>query len=155
VWAFRIADARHPIFDPTGAMLHGGRWNSIGYRVIYASETFASALLEVLVHGNLSHPPKKHRVVRIQIPDEVTIETVSIDQIKDWDAENMAASRAFGDEWIRTLRTAVLRVPSVITQGRENNLVLNAAHPQFPLITAGAPEPVEWDSRLFRSQRER
>jgi RES domain-containing protein len=56
-------------------------------------------------------------VVRIQIPNEVTVETVSIDQIKDWDAEDMMASRAFGDEWIPTLRTAVLRVPSVITQG--------------------------------------
>jgi RES domain-containing protein len=153
VLAYRIADARHPIFDPTGAMLHGGRWNSIGHRVIYAAETYAGALLEVLVHANLSHPPKNHRVVRIQIPDAVTIETVSIDQLKDWDAEDMIASRAFGDEWIRTLRTAVLRVPSVITQGRENNLVLNAAHPQFPLISAGLPEPMKWDLRLFRSAK--
>ena len=92
-------------------------------------------------------------MVRIQIPDEVTIESVSIDQIKDWDAEDMMASRAFGDEWIRTLRTAVLRVPSVITQGRENDLVLNAAHPQFPPISAGSPEPVKWDSRLFPSTK--
>jgi RES domain-containing protein len=151
VLAYRIADARHPIFDPTGAMLHGGRWNSIGHRVIYAAETYAGALLELLVHANLSHPPKNHRVVRIQIPDEVTLETVSIDQLKDWDAENMMVSRSFGDEWIRTLRTAVLRVPSVITQGREHNLVLNTAHPQFALIRAGSPEPVKWDSRLFRS----
>jgi RES domain-containing protein len=90
-------------------------------------------------------------VVGIQIPDEVTLETVSIDQLKDWDAENMMVSRSFGDEWIRTLRTAVLRVPSVITQGREHNLVLNTAHPQFALIRAGSPEPVKWDSRLFRS----
>jgi RES domain-containing protein len=151
VLAYRIADARHPIFDPTGAMLHGGRWNSIGHRVIYAAETYAGALLEVLVHANLSHPPKNHRVVGIQIPDEVTLETVCIDQLKDWDAEDMMISRSFGDEWIRTLRTAVLRVPSVITQGREHHLVLNMAHPQFALIRDGSPEPVKWDSRLFRS----
>jgi RES domain-containing protein len=153
VLAYRIADARHPIFDPTGAMLHAARWNSIRHRVIYAAETYAGALLEVLVHANLSYPPKNHRVVRIQIPDEVTIETVSIDQINGWDSEDTIASRALGDEWIRTLRTAVLRVPSVITQGRESNLVLNAAHPQFPLISAGSPEPVKWDSRLFRSAK--
>jgi RES domain-containing protein len=83
----------------------------------------------------------------------VTVESVSIDQIKDWDSEDTIASRAFGDEWIRSLRTALLRVPSVITQGRENNLVLNAAHPQFPLISAGSPEPVKWGSRLFRSTK--
>jgi RES domain-containing protein len=80
-------------------------------------------------------------VVGIQIPDEVTIESVSIDQIKRWDSEDTIASRAFGDEWIRTLRTAVLRVPSVITQGRESNLVLNAATRS------------KWDSRLFRSAK--
>jgi RES domain-containing protein len=153
VLVYRIADARHPIFDPTGAMLHGGRWNSIGHRVIYAAETYAGALLELLVHANLSYPPKNHRVVRIQIPDEVTIESVSIDKIKGWDSEDTIASRAFGDEWIRTLRTAVLRVPSVITQGRENNLVLNAAHPQFALISVGSPEPVIWNSRLFLSTK--
>jgi RES domain-containing protein len=76
-----------------------------------------------------------------------------IDQIKDWDAADMMASRAFGDEWIRTLRTAVLECRAVITQGRENNLVLNAALPHFDLISAGSPEPVKWDSRLFRSTK--
>ena len=51
--AYRIADARHPIFDGTGAMLRGGRWNSIGQRVIYAAESYAGAMLEILVHANL------------------------------------------------------------------------------------------------------
>jgi len=69
--AYRIADGRHPIFDATGAMLHGGRWNPIGLPVIYASETYAAALLEILVHANLSQPPKNHRVVQIDIPEEV------------------------------------------------------------------------------------
>jgi|SRR5277367_5549761 len=147
--AYRIADARHPIFDPSGAMLHGGRWNSVGHRVIYAAETYAGALLEVLVHSNLSQPPRNHRVVRIHIPEEVAIETVAIDRIKGWDAEDMAASRAFGNEWIESKRTAVLSVPSVITRGRENNLVLNADHPQFALIRVEDPEPVHWDLRLF------
>lgn len=149
MFAYRIADARHPIFDPTGAMLHGGRWNSIGHRVIYAAETYAGALLEVLVHSNLSQPPKNHRVVRINIPDEVAIEIVAIGLINDWDAEDMVTSRAFGNQWIQENRTAVLKVPNVVTRGRENNLVLNTSHPQFSLISAEAPEPVYWDARLF------
>jgi RES domain-containing protein len=148
--AYRIADARHPIFDPTGAMLHGGRWNSPGARVIYAAETYAGALLEVLAHANFSQPPKNHRVVRIEIPAKVRVETVIPDAVPGWDAEDDVASRAFGDEWVRTNRTAVLRVPSVITQGREYNLVLNAGHPDFPMIRAGAPEIVDWDSRPFQ-----
>jgi RES domain-containing protein len=147
---YRIADARHPIFDATGAMLHGGRWNSVGLRAIYAAETYAGALLEVLVHSNLSQPPKNHRVVRIAIPDKVKLETVSVNSIEGWDGENMRASRSFGDRWIRENRTAVLRVPSVITQGRESNIVFNPTHPEFALVRADAPELVHWDMRLFR-----
>jgi RES domain-containing protein len=147
--AFRIADSRHPIFDPTGAMLHGGRWNSPGFRVIYAAESYAGALLEILAHSNLSEPPKHHRLVRIDIPSEVDIETVTPAQVPLWDAEDLLDARAFGDPWLRSLRTAVLRVPSVVTQGREFNLLLNADHPQFRLIRAFEPEPVAWDRRLF------
>lgn len=133
-------------------MLHGGRWNSIGRRVIYAAETYSGALLEVLVHANLNRPPKNHQVVRIHIPDDLARESVKIDQIEGWDAEDMIASRAFGDDWIEAQRTAVLRVPSVITRGREYNVVLNAMHPQFVLLKADAPEPVYWDPRLFGSE---
>jgi RES domain-containing protein len=147
--AFRIADSRHPIFDPTGAMLHGGRWNSPGFRVIYAAETYSGALLEILVHSNLSEPPKHHRLVRIEIPSEVGIETVAPAQVPLWDAEDMLAPRAFGDAWLRSRRTAVLRVPSVVTQGREFNLLLHVEHPGFQMIRAFEPEPVAWDRRLF------
>jgi RES domain-containing protein len=148
--AYRIADGRHPIFDATGAMLHGGPWNSIGLRAIYAAETYAGALLEILVHSNSSQPPKNHRVVRIVVPDNVTIETVSVDTVQNWDAEDMVASRAFGDRWIQENRTAILRVPSVITNGRESNVVFNPLHSEFALVRTDDPEPVHWDARLFR-----
>jgi RES domain-containing protein len=148
--AYRIADARHPIFDAGGAKLHGGRWNSPGLAVIYASGTFAGALLEILVHTNFPHPPKHHRAVQINIPEEVEVETVAADQIDGWEDAGMAASRNFGDQWVRSNRTAVLSVPSVITRGREKNVVINPAHSQFPLIICGPPEPVDWDPRLFR-----
>ncbi len=124
----------------------------MGSRVIYASETYAGALLEILAHANLSRAPKNHMVVRINIPDEIKVEVVSVDLVKDWDAEDAAASRAFGDQWIKEARTAVMKVPSVMTQGLENNLVLNAAHPHFGLIKSKPPKPVYWDERLFRSK---
>lgn len=149
--AYRIADARHPIFDPTGAMLYGGRWNSIGQPVIYAAETYAGAMLEVLVHANLTTAPKSHRVVRIIIPDPIQIEAISTATIPNWNTEDLSATRAFGDQWLREMRTAVLRVPSVITERRESNLLINPHHPLFPLIRTGPPEQVLWDTRLFPS----
>jgi len=153
MYAYRIADARHPIFDPTGAMLHGGRWNSPGKRVIYAAETYSGALLEILVHANLNRPPKNQKSIRITIPDELPVETVTADQIASWAAEEDSASRAFGDQWFDEKRSLVLRVPSVITQGRESNLVISAEHPQFSMITVGEPEAVVWDARLFTSSK--
>src|SRR5271156_7253664 len=111
--AYRIADARHLIFDPTGAKLHGGRWNCVGARVIYAAETYAGALLEILAHSNLSQPPKNHRVVRMEIPGDVKLERVVQEEVPGWDAEDAVASRTYGDEWIRSRRTAVLRVTIV------------------------------------------
>jgi RES domain-containing protein len=149
--AYRIADARHPIFDATGVMLRGGRWNSIGQRAIYAAESYAGAMLEILVHANLPSPPRNHRVVRIRIPNRVKIEALDAAAQPGWDAEDSATARAFGDRWLKETRSAVLRVPSVITEGRENNIVLNPLHPQFGLIEASKAERIHWGNRLFRS----
>ncbi len=136
-------------------MVCGGRWNSVGQRVIYAAETYAGAMLEVLVHANLAVPPRHHQVVEITIPDTVSIETVAASALPGWDAENAAVARALGDRWLRETRCAVLRVPSVVTEGREYNLLINPLHADAALIQVSAPEPVRWDLKLFRSPSNR
>lgn len=97
--------------------------------------------------------PKNHKVVRVYIPDQADIEELAVHAVQTWNDEDMAASRAFGDQWVRENRTAVLKVPSVVTAGRESNLIFNTAHPQFGLITAGRREPVYWDARMFRLEK--
>lgn len=151
--AFRIADRRFPIFDGTGARITGGRWNSPGRPLIYCAETFAGAVLEILVHSNLGRVPKTHALVEITIPDQVTLETVALDTVPSWDAEDQIASRAFGDLWLDSRRTAILLVPSVVTRGREHNVLLNPDHPEFQLITVSYPQEVVWDERLFRQAK--
>jgi RES domain-containing protein len=146
---FRIGDVRFPLFDGTGARLHGGRWNSPGRGIIYASETYAGAILEILVHANLNRLPRTQAVLIIEIPDHLTVELLAASDLPGWNAPNQAASRAFGDRWLAEARTAVLMVPSLVTQGRENNVLLNPAHPDFALIRHSPPEPVLWDERLF------
>src|SRR5271170_7296630 len=98
--AFRIADRRFPIFDGTGARLLGGRWNSPGRPVIYAAETFAGALVEVLVHSNLGRVPKTHAAIEISILDSIAVESLDGISLPGWDAEDQTASRTFGDEWL-------------------------------------------------------
>ncbi len=148
--AFRIADRRFPIFDGTGARLVGGRWNSPGRPVIYAAETFAGAVLEVLVHANLGRVPKTHAVVEIMIPDAVVTEILAPEELPGWDADDQSVSRVFGDQWLEERRTAVLLVPSLVTRGREHNVVLNPEHPAFKHITLSKPQDAVWDERLFR-----
>lgn len=146
---FRVADRRFPIFDGTGASLIGGRWNSPGRSVIYAAETFAGALLEVLVHSNLGRLPKTHAAIEIHIPDSVAVESLDGASLPGWDAENQLASRALGDKWLGTRRSAVLLVPSVVMRGRERNVLINPGHPDFAQIVASQPQDVQWDKRLF------
>lgn len=148
---FRIADSRFPLLDATGARLFGGRWNSPGRGgVIYAAETFAGAVLEVLVHANIGRIPRTHAVIEIEIPDGVTIERVGALDVIGWDDPNQVASRSFGDRWLEEARSAVLMVPSLVTRGREANVLLNPAHEAFARIAHSAPEAVIWDERLFQ-----
>jgi hypothetical protein len=81
--------------------------------------------------------------------ERLSARLVDSQALEGWDAEDMVISHAFGDQWIRQTRSAILSVPSVMTQGREHNLVPNVEHPQFSLISAGPPETIAWDARLF------
>jgi len=146
--AFRIADMRHTIFDGTGAMLYGARWNSPGRRIIYASETYAGALLEILVHGSGS-VPRSHGYVEIEIPVGLPIEEIKPDGLPHWDSPSMETARAFGDQWYDQRRTPMLIVPSVVTRV-ERNILINQQHPDFARIKASRPLPVRWDKRLWK-----
>ena len=146
---YRIADSRHPIFDGAGAAALGGRWNSPGRRVIYASETYAGALLEKLAHTNIGRVPSNQVYVEIEIPESVEIEILDSAGLPGWDQAGRQASRSYGDAWYDEQRSAVLLVPSMITRV-ERNVVINGNHPLFPKIKASEPRPVIWDERLFR-----
>jgi RES domain-containing protein len=145
--AFRIADSRYNIFDGTGAMLYGARWNSPGRRVIYAAETYAGALLETLVHASGS-VPKMQAYIAIDIPAGLDAEVVTPDDVPHWDAPTSQTAREYGDKWYDGQRTPVLIVPSVVTYV-EGNILINQAHPDFAKIHSTPPEPVRWDARLW------
>jgi RES domain-containing protein len=66
---------------------------------------------------------------------------------------DLRASPAFGDAWLASSRSAVLQVPSLVTQGIERNVLINPAHPDFQQVTASRPADVRWDRRLFRPSK--
>jgi RES domain-containing protein len=146
---YRLAKRRYPVYDGTGAALEGARWNSPGRLLIYASEHYATAILEKLVHAGRTALPGAHHAATIQIPDNVSIELFDPAAVPGWDAEESAAARAFGDRWHMAQRTAVLIVPSLPGQPVERNFIINPAHHDSARITVAPPFDVVWDGRLF------
>lgn len=147
--AWRIADGRFDPFSAIGASLVGGRWNSPGLGVIYASRSYAGAMLECLAHAGIGRVPRTHVAIEITVPNDLTIERHDENSLPTgWDHADLRVARAFGDAWLRGQTAAVLVVPSVVAR-REGNVLLNPRHPDFRRISAGLPEPVIWDARLF------
>jgi RES domain-containing protein len=120
--------------------------------VIYAAETFSGALLEILVHANLGRVPKTHAFIEITIPETVSTESLTRDQLPGWEAEDQVVSRAFGDCWISEGRSAVLLVPNAVTSGHERNVLINPEHADFPKIIPSQPQELQWDKRLWAMQ---
>jgi len=148
--AFRVADARHALFDGTGAYLRGGRWNSPGKRVIYAAETYAGALLESLVHLNFDEVPDGYSWIEIAISKGNEVEEVGSHQVEGWNSDDLTLTREYGDRWYEQKRTPVLLVPSVVTAGVERNILINQEHSGFAAIWASGTREVIWDDRLWR-----
>jgi RES domain-containing protein len=124
-------------------MLHGARWNSPGQRVIYAAETYAGALLEILVHSS-GRVPRSLAYVEIEIPSQLRIEVISAADMPGWDEPSFECSRALGDHWYDARPTPVLVVPSITRV--ERNILIHQEHPDFSRMRATAPLPVRWDA---------
>lgn len=146
--AFRIVKEKHAAiaFDGEGAWRYGGRWNSPGTRLVYASSSVALAALELLVHLN---PPVGIRYVAIPIGfDDALVEKVA-NLPAEWTEEPPPPStQAMGDRWVKVGRSALLELPSVIVP-TESNYLLNPAHPDFGRIRIGEPVPFAFDPRLL------
>jgi RES domain-containing protein len=148
--AYRIGARRYRLFDGTGAAgSDAARWNSRGRQVIYASEHYATAVLEKLAQLNSVKLPASLVYIEIVVPAGVAIERVDVSTVKRWDAEDKAASQAFGDRWYDQRRTAVLLVPSLAAPGLEWNVAINQQHTDFARLSASQLRPVVAHPRLL------
>jgi RES domain-containing protein len=150
VEAWRIVKARHAstAFSGEGAAKFGGRWNSRGVPMVYASSSRALAVLETLVHLN---PPVRFKFAAFRVRfDSRWVETLDPKRLpRDWRSEPPGQRcKTIGDTWVEEARSAVLVVPSVIVLG-ESNYLLNPAHPDFRKVLVSRPEPFAFDPRLL------
>lgn len=147
--AWRVAKKRHPVYDGTGAMLVGGRWNSPASSVIYAADTFAGAILEILAHSLRPRTlPGPHHAVQIDIPDDL-VETLGTNDLPGWETKGSPAALGFGDAWVDEQRSAALVVPAVPCRPIGRTVLINPLHPHAMRISVSEVFDVPWDERLF------
>ena len=133
-----------------GARRYGGRWNSRGVRVVYASTSLALAAVETFVNLEPNLQPEDLVSVEGGISEALEIEKVDAKALPaHWYETRDESLRRFGDEWIKAGRTVALLVPSAAIRG-ECNVLLNPAHPEFAKIKFHKPEAFKFDARMFR-----
>ena len=128
VW--RIAREPFQALDGEGARSNGGRWNSEGMALVYASSTLALAALEYLVHIDPEDLPADLVAMQIDVPDDLPGKRILVSDLpRDWNgAPDHPECQRLGDAWLRESSTLYLRVPSAIIP-EEENILLNPAHP--------------------------
>lgn len=152
---FRLAPTRYvKDLAGTGARQFGGRWNPPGTPVVYTSESRSLAVLEYLIHMPLEIAPLDLSMLRVEVPDGIRPHEVDPSSLPpDWEANPPpSALAAIGAEWVRSMGSLLLRVPSVIVE-QECNILINPAHPDFRVVTPSPPEPFLLDRRLLARRR--
>ena len=102
------------------------------------------------MHANRKTPPSAARFVEAVVPDDVSREIFDPALLPDWDnLRDTSVAQAFGRAWIEQRRSALLFVPSVVTAGRDTNVVVNPDHADAARISVGPETAVALDPRLF------
>ena len=135
-----------------GAALRGARWNSVGVELIYTAGNRSLAMAEVAVHLSLATLPSDYLMMSINVPNDMSIgELKASDLPANWNAfPHPLSTRRLGDAFVSDAQYAVLKAPSVVTQG-DFNYLINPKHPDFRHIHVESLERFPFDRRLFKS----
>lgn len=153
MWVYRLVKARYAAtaLDGSGAKAHGGRWNSKGVAMVYASDTIALAALELLVHLHHGQILNQYLLFSLELADESTMSLNERALPSDWRRDPPPSSTAaIGDNWAASLQSPALAVPSTIVP-QQRNVLLNPAHAEFNAVIATASsESFDFDPRLIK-----
>jgi RES domain-containing protein len=143
--------SNHFTLDGGGGLSASGRWHTVGQRIVYCAPNPATALLEVLVHTkiDIEDVPVNFRYLEIAAPDTLAVDDADMDGLGQSWRTNLAGTRRIGDRWLRSGRTALLRVPSVIVPATWNVLI-NPQHPESSQVRVVRDHRHGIDLRLFR-----
>jgi len=141
---WRLYRAAHgPGLDGAGGLHAAGRWHPIGRRVVYFGASAAIVVLEKLAHIDPEVLPGD--LVLGCFEGDASTE----DLAERFDIEDVAATRAHGEDFLTSQRACVLRVPSVVLP-EEFNLVLNPQHAEANRIRVVSRRSFSFDGRLLK-----
>lgn len=132
------------------SMNKGYRWNSLNTKLVYTAESRALATLEVSVHLDLSEDlPTDRYYVEIEIPDDITILEVRIEDLpEDWNSNPPTiTTQTIGDDFVHENEAAILKVPSSIVP-QEFNYLINPNHTEAKRIKVISETLMTFDSRF-------
>jgi RES domain-containing protein len=141
--------SNHHSLNGEGGRLYAGRWNSVGSPIVYLADSTGSAMVEVLVHLQVEdgQTPPSYTLLRIAVPDTLEIPLLPTPTGEAWKFD-LSLTRKLGDTWLKSRRSALARVPSVILPETFNYL-LNPLHPDAAKIRITKSQTARFDLRLL------
>jgi RES domain-containing protein len=153
---WRISKRRYAIppasaFDGEGSRRRGGRWTPPGRRAAYASSSLALASLEYFVNLDPEDAPTDLVSIRVEIPDGVRFEQVSIPSLPDtWRRTPFPQELwIIGETWLLSASSVCLLVPSAVVP-EEVNLIVNPSHPDFKDLQFSEAVEFTFDRRMWK-----
>jgi RES domain-containing protein len=135
-----------------GGLRAPGRWHGAGRAVVYLAEHPALALLELLVHLEITSVddlPDTYQLLKVEVPDEVTLSVLDENALPgDWRI-NERYTQSAGNEWLGAATTILLRVPSAILPSA-HNFLFNPVHSDAAGCRIVDASSVQFDHRLFK-----
>jgi len=130
--------SRHRDLSGAGGLHAPGRWHERGMRLVYLADSPAGALLESCVHTSAGDVPPSYILLAISVAEDISIEVVDVNKLpSDW-ADSPGVTREIGSAWLRSHRSALLRVPSALVPATFNYLLnplyADAARPRIQSV---------------------
>jgi RES domain-containing protein len=133
-----------------GGLESPGRWHEAGARIVYLAESPSSALLEILVHMELTAAtfPEYFKLLKIEAPGDCGILEIDVPEGDEWKSD-FDLTRRLGSEWLHSAASPLASVPSAVTP-ETRNLLLNPKHPDSARVSIVYERRERFDPRLFR-----
>ncbi len=150
IWRICRAKFAGEAFSGLGALRFGGRWNSPGVPMVYASTSLALAAIELFVHLEPNLQPDDLVSVAATLPAGEPARRLELVYLPpDWWTDDFVPLRALGDKWIREKSSLAIEVPSAALRA-EWNVLVNPLHPAIAEIKVEPPQAFRFDARMFR-----